>query len=101
MARWTPDRRPSVVRQSRRDLKESLRMRGLDRIFSAALVVAIIISPLIVRAATQGDGDDGPSIDARVPTPTPAEVKPPTSADVVAPAATDLKLNAAPADAKP
>ena len=76
-------------------------MRGLDRIFSAALVVAMVISPLVVRAATQGDGDDGASIEARVPTPTPAEVKPPTSADVAAPAAPDLKLNAAPADEKP
>ena len=76
-------------------------MRGLDRIFSAALVVAMVISPLVVRAATQGDGDDGASIEARVPTPTPAEVKPPTSADVAVPAAPDLKLNAAPADEKP
>jgi L,D-transpeptidase YcbB len=76
-------------------------MRGLDRIFSAALVVAIVVSPLVVRAAAQGDGDDGASIETRVPTPTPAEVKPPTSADVAAPAAPDLKLNAAPADAGP
>jgi murein L,D-transpeptidase YcbB/YkuD len=75
-------------------------MRGLDRIFSAALVVGIVISPLVVRAAAQGDGD-GASIETRIPTPTPAEVKPPTSADVAAPAAPDLKLNAAPADAKP
>ena len=32
-------------------------MRGLDRILSAALVVAIAVSPLAVWAATQGDGD--------------------------------------------
>jgi L,D-transpeptidase YcbB len=82
-------------------LKESLRMRGLDRILSAALVVAIAVSPLAVWAATQGDGDDGAAIETRIPTPTPAEVKPPTSADMVTPAAPDLKLNAVPADAKP
>jgi L,D-transpeptidase YcbB len=70
-------------------------MRGLDRIVSAALVAAIAGSPLVAWAATQGggDGDESPGIEARVPTPTPADVKPPTSADVAAP---DLKPSAPP-----
>ena len=81
-------------------------MRGLDRIVGAALVVAITSSPLAARAAMQSaESGDAASIDTRVPTPTPAEVKPPTSADVGAPApqaaAPDLRLDAAPADARP
>src|SRR5215472_13269246 len=86
---------------SRRDLKESLRMRGLDRIFSAALVVAIANFSLLAWAATQevGDLNDGAGIEARVPAPTPAQVTPPTSADVAVPgpqAAPDLKPSATP-----
>jgi L,D-transpeptidase YcbB len=79
-------------------------MRGLDRIVSAALVVAITSFPLAAWAAMQGAGESGDaaSIDTRVPTPTPAEVKPPTSADVAAPqAAPDLRLDVAPADSTP
>jgi L,D-transpeptidase YcbB len=76
-------------------------MRGLDRIVSAALVVAIAGSPFVAWAAAQGggDGDEGPGIETRVPTPTPAEVRPPTSADVAAPApqaAPDLRPSAPP-----
>jgi L,D-transpeptidase YcbB len=75
-------------------------MRGRDRIFSAALVVAITSTSFVAWAATQGpDGDNGAGIETQVPTPTPAEVKPPTSADVAAPvpqAAPDLKPSAIP-----
>ena len=74
-------------------------MGGLDRIVRAALVAAIASSPLAASAATQGDGDEGPGIETRVPTPTPAEVKPPTSADMLAPVpqtAPDLKPSATP-----
>jgi L,D-transpeptidase YcbB len=77
-------------------------MRGLDRIVSAALVAAIASCSLVAWAATQGDGEDGASIETRVPAPTPADVKPPTSADVAAPApqaVPDLKPSATP-DAK-
>ena len=76
-------------------------MRGLDRIFSAALVVAIANCSLVAWAVTQdvGDANDGAGIETRVPAPTPAQVTPPTSADVAAPgpqAAPDLKPSATP-----
>jgi L,D-transpeptidase YcbB len=80
-------------------------MRGLDRILTATLVVAIFGFSLAAwAAATQGAGDsgDGASIEAQVPTPTPAEVKPPTGADVAGPApqaAPDIAPNAAPEQA--
>jgi L,D-transpeptidase YcbB len=81
-------------------------MRGLDRIVSAALVVAIVGSSLVAWAATQdgNGGDESPGIETRVPTPTPAEVKPPTSADVAAPApqaVPDLKPSAPPDSSAP
>src|SRR5215472_8016834 len=96
-----PGPRAKRCTTSRRDLKESLRMRGLDRIFSAALVVAIANFSLLAWAATQevGDLNDGAGIETRVPAPTPAQVTPPTSADVAAPgpqAAPDLKPSATP-----
>jgi L,D-transpeptidase YcbB len=76
-------------------------MRGLDRLVSAALVVAIANCSLVAWAATQGvvDGNDGAGIETRVPAPTPAQVTPPTSADVAAPgpqAAPDLKPSTTP-----